>query len=146
MIGYFAAAWSRREEMRELAALLERLIPGFTVNSRWIKEEPCFGLRGKKLNAFKQRRAMEDREDVYAADVLIRFADDLSAEMVPSKLATGARMTEMGFALGNAIPVIVVGGKQCIFDWLPEVQHVKNVVSLKRVLRRIKSVESKYRR
>jgi hypothetical protein len=46
-------------------------------------------------------------------------------------------MAEMGMALRGCTPVIVVGGKQCIFDYLPEVQHVKSVISLKRLLRKI---------
>jgi hypothetical protein len=134
---YLAAAWSRREEMQKLTKELERDIPGLIVKARWIKVEPpekTFWQRASKENT---RLAMEDQEDAVTSDVLVRFTDDLSVLMVPAKLATCSRMVEMGMAIMACVPVIVVGGKQNLFDCLPQVQHVKNVVSLKRVLRRI---------
>lgn len=138
---YLAAAWSRREEMKRLTKELERDIPGLIVNARWIKVEPpekTFWQRSAKENT---RLAIEDRDDAITSDVLVRFTDDLSAKMVPAQLATGSRMVETGLALRGYQPVIVVGGKQNLFDCLPEVQHVKNVVALKRVLRRIQKAD-----
>lgn len=136
---YLAASWSRRDEMKRLTAELERDIPGLIVNARWIKIDPPDKTFWQRTARENTRLAIEDRDDATTADILIRFTDDLSAEMVPAKLATGSRMVEMGMALRGHQPVIVVGGKQNLFDCLPEVQHVKNVVSLKRVLRRIQN-------
>lgn len=146
---YLAAAWSKREEMQKLATDLEKTIPGLIVNSRWIKEarsnnrwSPATNARmncePKNMEkAVRRLRAEQDREDVEAADILIRFTDDLSKKMVPSYLATGSRMWEMGYAMRGHQPVIIVGGIQNFFDYLPEVQHVKNVDALKRTLRRM---------
>jgi len=137
---YIAAAWSRREEMKRLAIELEQAIPGLIVNARWIKIDPTDQTFWQRTDRENTRLAIEDRDDATAADVLVRFTDDLTAKMVPSKLATGSRMVEMGMALQAHIPVIVVGGKQNLFDCLPEVRHVKNVMSLRRLLRRISAV------
>jgi hypothetical protein len=142
---YLAAAWSRRGEMKDLAAVLEKIIPDLIVNCRWIKEDPTPAgnllFLHKNMDAIRSIRAKQDREDIYASDLLVRFTDDLSSKMVSARLATGSRMAEMGMALTRGIPVIVVGGKQCIFDYLPEVQHVKNVASLKRLLRKIQKAD-----
>lgn len=143
---YLAASWSRRDEMRALTAELEREIPGLKVSSQWVTEPT--GLAGelrflsRKMNASRRARALQDRDNIYASDILVRFTDDLSAKMVPSHLATGSRMGEMMVALERSIPVIVVGGKQCIFDYLPEVQHVKNVAALKRHLRQCQKLQN----
>jgi hypothetical protein len=133
---YLAAAWSRREEMKKLAGELERDIPGLIVNSRWIKEEPSSNrwFTQKKMIATRRERAQQDRQDVEAADILVRFTDDLSPKMVPSYLATGSRMVEMGIALRGHTPVIVVGGIQPIFDYMKEIIHISNVAELKRCL------------
>jgi len=138
---YIAAAWSRREEMKKLTKELERDIPDLIVNARWIKIEPPEKTFWQRTPRENTRLAMEDQEDAVTSDVLIRFSDDLSAKMVSARLATGSRMVEMGMAIMAGVPVIVVGGKQNLFDCLPQVQHVKNVVSLKRVLRRIQKVD-----
>lgn len=140
MIVYLAAAWSRREEMKALAIELEQSVPGLVVNSRWIKEEPSSNrwFQQKKMKALREERAIQDQEDVAAADILVRFTDNLSSRTVPSYLATGSRMVEMGMALRGQQSVIVVGGIQPIFDYLPSVRHVKTINSLKRVLRQIK--------
>jgi hypothetical protein len=145
MIAYFAASWSRRVELRKLRDRLMKAIPGLVVNSRWLDMEPATSasdlrfrpVPSSAVRSMRQQRAEMDEEDVAAADILVRFTDDLSATTVPSYLATGSRMVEMGIALALQHPVIVVGGTQPIFDYLPRVQHVKNIVVLKRILRKI---------
>jgi hypothetical protein len=160
---YLAAAWSRREEMKSLAAELEHDIPGLIVNARWIKEEPSSnrwfvpdpaknaGMNREPagMGQFEMRRfrAQQDREDVLDGDVLVRFSDDLTPQTVPSYLATGSRMVEMGMVIGwiealrwlgytqgQQKSILVVGGFQPIFDYLPEVTHLKDVEELKREL------------
>lgn len=153
MIAYFAASMSRRLEIRKLAREFERDIPGLKINSKWLDMEPAAnaieapGVRqlspkgSRELRERRQSRAIMDRGGVYECNILVRFTDDLRAKMIPSYLATGSRMVEMGMALALGTPVIVVGGEQTLFDNLPEVQHVKTVTGLKRTLRRIASGE-----
>ncbi len=134
---YIAAAWSRREEMANVAENLKAAIPGIEITSRWL-QEPIGGLRMHEPelpSSFRQRRALEDLTDVRRADVLIRFTDDLSGETVPARLATGSRMFEMGIAYERAMKIIVVNGFQPIFDHLPSITHVQNVTELKNYLK-----------
>lgn len=142
MNAYFAASWSRRQEMIRLAKQLEQDIPGLIVKARWIKIDPPEKTFWQRTSRENTRLALEDKQDAVTADVLVRFTDDLSSPTVPSYMATGSRMVEMGMAIISGVPVIVVGGKQNLFDCLPEVQHVKNVAALKRVLQRLQKVEN----
>lgn len=126
---YLAAAWSRQLEIRAVAAELNEL-PGIQVVSRWLNE-PTLPPRVENIDEFRQSRAVLDLEDVLGTEVLVRFTDDLSAETVPSRLASGARMFEMGYAYATQKKVVVVGGHQPIFDYLPEIIHVNDVEELK---------------
>ena len=76
------------------------------------------------------RCALTDLEDVRAADILVRFSDDLTPITVPSYLATGARMGETMYAYALGKPVISVGGHQNVFDFLPSFTHVKDADAL----------------
>lgn len=126
---YLAAAWSRKDEMNGIAQELNR-IPGVYVDSRWLSEEASeYG--GQPILEVRRNRAQIDVSDVSDADVLVRLTDDLSAKMIPSCLATGARMFEMGLAYSLGKKIVVVGGYQPIFDYLPEIIHVKDVEELK---------------
>lgn len=126
---YLAASWSRRIEMQSIAAILRSM--GVEVNSRWLKEQD-----GPVHGREKHRRetALIDVADVKSCDALVRFSDDLSGVFVPAHLATGARMFETGMAYSLGKPIYVVGGKQNVFDSLPNIIHVKDVDALTREL------------
>jgi hypothetical protein len=125
---YLAAAYSRKFEMYNLKQELESM--GVHVTSRWTEEVVPLTDKEKwyRINAYM------DKEDVLAADVFVRFTDDLSGPTVPSRLATGSRMYEQGLADGAGKTIIVVGGNQCLFDHLPSVIHLKDAGELKRFL------------
>ena len=134
---YLAAAWSRRYEIEVVAERLKAL--GIEITSRWLQEEKNMQQAiGKNLSApsdrFLRERAYTDLEDVDAADAIVRFSDDLSQSIVPSHLASGARMFEFGYAKAKGKTLFVVGGKQNVFDRLQEVIHVKDVDELCAVL------------
>lgn len=126
---YLAAAYSRKAEIKTIADELISL--GIDVQARWLHEENGGHVMG---SAFLQARAEIDEEDVMMADILVRFSDDLSSPTVPSHLATGSRMCEMGMARANGANILVVGGHQCVFDYWKEVIHIKDVEHLKRCL------------
>jgi hypothetical protein len=128
---YLAAAFCRKEEILEVAHQLEEL--GITVTSRWLTEQKDVPTDTSK-SAFLAERAQIDLDDIDRADVLVRFSDDLSSPTVPSHLATGSRMGETLWALAHDKTVIVVGGHQCVFDYLPRIMHVSGVSKLKRLL------------
>jgi len=131
MVVYLAASWTRRNEIKMVATYLRAA--GIEVRARWLDEEPVPADPDRER--FLIHRATEDVEDVLACDVLVRFTDDLTAPTVPSRLATGARMFEMGLAWGAGKQIVVVGGHQCIFDHLPvNITHVRDVQELKNYL------------
>lgn len=132
---YIAGAWSRRDELEKIAADLEVTVPGIEITSRWLHEPTVFGNKVARNDAFRRRRAIEDLHDVRKATVLVRFTDDLSSSFVPSKLATGSRMFEMGVAYERGNRVVVVGGHQPIFDYLPKIVHARHLDELRTYLR-----------
>jgi hypothetical protein len=129
---YLAAAWARKEEIRNIAN--ELIGQGEDVHSRWLYE-PTYSPQVTDRANFMRERAEIDVEDVRNADILVRFSDNLNSETVPSGLATGARMFETGLAYSLGKTIIVVGGYQCVFDYLRTVIHVKDVAELKTFLK-----------
>lgn len=124
---YLAAAFGRKTEMLQLAIDLARV--GIEVTSSWLTELMPTGVQKEK---FLTRTALMDWRDIKRADILVRFSDAelMQGETVDSKLLSASRIAEMGIALERGIPCIVVGGKQCVFDYLPHVIHVKDVAEL----------------
>ena len=125
---YLAAAWSRKDEIKKIADDLIEL--GVNVQARWL-EEPTTSPYGIDRSTFMRERAEIDVDDVLACDILVRFSDNLCTATVPSGLATGARMFETGLAWSLRKKIIVVGGFQCVFDYLGDVRHVPDVLALK---------------
>lgn len=141
---YLAAAWSRRDEMREIATDLRSL--GVEITSRWLIE--AHAPPGGEERHMRENACI-DLEDVRQSDCIVRFTDTLdtvspiarhfvgdghASWYVPHKYLSGARMVEMGYALALGKAVVVVGGKQNVFDRLPQVIHLKDVEELKRYL------------
>jgi hypothetical protein len=123
---FISAAWSRRDEAKALAADLEE--DGVYVKARWLYER---GARPGHEERHTIDMIYQDLSDIGDCNVFVRLADDLSEPTVPSHLATGARMFEQGIAWGMAKEIIVVGGKQMIYDNMRNVQHVKNTLELR---------------
>ena len=121
---YLAAAFSRQGEMKRIAAQL--IGYGFEVTSRWLTNTPGV-IKGKRN---RMEDAFMDVEDLRRADLLVRFSDDLTKERIPSRLGSGARMFEFGMAWERGMPIVVVGGRQNIFDSLPNVTHVTDMNGL----------------
>ena len=128
---YLAAAWGRREEILRVADRL-RLV-GVEITSNWLTEEE--GMQSGSKERFLRERAYVDLQDVDRADVLVRFADTPRTRSVPRALISGARMFEMGYAKAKGKGLIVVGGKQHVFDRLADVIHVKDADALVRLLK-----------
>lgn len=124
---YLAAAFCRKEEILGVAKQLEEI--GITVTSRWLTEQKDVPTDVSKAE-FLAQRAQIDLDDIDCADILVRFSDDLSTPTVPSHLATGSRMGETCWALAHNKMVVVVGGHQCVFDYLPQVYHVRDLEEL----------------
>jgi hypothetical protein len=130
---YLAAAFWRKKEMKKLSLEIKKL--GVKVTSRWLDEEPL--PEGKiKRKRFLQNTAAMDANDVFAADTLIRFSDDLSTKTVPSNWCTCSRMEETGFAHAWGKQIIVVGPLQSLFDRFPQRIILKDAAELLRYIRK----------
>lgn len=139
---YLAARYSRREELAAYRTELESI--GHTVQTRWLNGEHQLANDGTPIGengaalvegtlrsreqlseheqteraaVLRARFALDDWEDVNAAEVVISFT-----EPPRSKANRGGRHVEYGIALANKARVIVVGHRENIFHWLPVVE------------------------
>jgi hypothetical protein len=64
--------------------------------------------------------AWRDLADLRRCEIFVRFTDPeyFSPEPCDPKLISGARFWETGFAFANGKKIIVIGGKQNVFDRL----------------------------
>lgn len=70
--------------------------------------------------ALRAKFASDDFEDVTAAEIVISFTEPPRA-----KANRGGRHVEYGIALARGVRVIVVGHRENIFHWLPQVEFCK---------------------
>lgn len=135
MIVYLAARYSRRLELCDYRAQLAAY--GITVNARWLNGShqldnagTPIGDRGEHLvehgdeagaALLRGKFAIDDRDDVLAADMLIAFT-----EAPRTSNSRGGRHVELGIALGAGIPITVIGPRENVFCWLPEVGHYED--------------------
>jgi len=130
---YLAARYSRRMELCGYREQLQAL--GHTVTSRWLNGNHQIDTSGKPIGEtgealvegddgsqdaratqLRESFAREDMNDVAAADLLIAFT-----EPPRSNASRGGRHVELGIALGMGKDVTVIGHRENIFCWLPEV-------------------------
>lgn len=107
---YTAAPFAKQPYVRMIAAWLRA--HGFNCDPRWLHES-------SKENEDPLKAAQDDLRDLYDADILIAFTEPPSADPT---LNRGGRYVEFGYALALGKRIIVVGPKENIFAWLPEVE------------------------
>ena len=129
---YLASRYSRREELCEYRNQLQDL--GLVVQARWLNgghqlsdrgipigEDGAALVEGGEQNEasaiLRSKFAQDDWEDVNAADTVISFT-----EPPRSSANRGGRHVEYGIALANKARVIVIGYRENIFHWLPQVE------------------------
>lgn len=126
---YLAARYSRRLELCGYRSDLESR--GIEVTSRWLNGshqldnegrplgdagELLFEAGSPEVDHFRWKFATDDIEDVLAADTLIAFT-----EQPRTGNSRGGRHAELGIALGAGRSVIVIGPRENVFCWLPQV-------------------------
>lgn len=128
---YLAARYSRRVELCGYRADLEAL--GIEVTSRWLNGSHQLDNQGIPITDDGERRfeagdpsvdhlrahfATEDVADVLAAEVLVAFTEE--PRVANSR---GGRHVELGIALASGKHVVVIGPRENVFCWLPQVEH-----------------------
>lgn len=112
---YVSAAWSRKKEMYKVAQSLEA--SGHTCTSQWVVVDADSMADAAAVDAY----------DIQRCDLVLRFSDPeffgKKHSVVPRKLISGARHTEVGMGLAWGKKIAVVGGAQNAFDYLPQVMH-----------------------
>ena len=120
---YIAARYPRKLEAKALATLLNQ--HGLTVKSRWLDEpfSPNIGLAdvSPTINA---ELARVDLEDIDAADTVVFLSEDPTVG-----IPRGARHFELGYADAKGKRIIVIGGPENIFHFLPRIVHYSTVES-----------------
>ncbi len=131
MKAYLAARYTRRLELCAYRTDLERL--GIEVISRWLNGshqldnegrplgnagELLFEAGAPEVDHYRWKFATDDRDDVLAADTLIAFT-----EQPRTGNSRGGRHVELGIALGANKRIVVVGPRENVFCWLPEVEQ-----------------------
>ena len=116
---YIAARFSRRPECNELAHRLLAL--GHEVTSRWVKPETDHvmptGLSAQAADSERKRFAMEDADDVHAADAMVSFMEE------PRSNSRGGRHVEFGMALALGHSLYIIGPRETVFHHYPGVSQ-----------------------
>jgi hypothetical protein len=129
---YLAARYTRRVE---LCGYREELWQrGIDVTSRWLNGSHQLSDIGtpigdagellvetgdqERADALRRKFATDDIEDVLAADELVAFT-----EVPRTSNSRGGRHVELGIALGAGRRVTVIGPRENVFCWLPQVRH-----------------------
>lgn len=121
------ASFHRRQEMMLFAYRLKAI--GAEVTSVW------FGESDDEPDQKLVENALTDLRTIRECDVFVRFTNSLDGlPFVPNTWATGGKDFEMGYAYALGKPIYVVGGRQNIFDRLPNLIHVKDEAALLRLL------------
>lgn len=113
---YLAAPYESRDQIRAYATELERI--GLRVTSSWLQEthdivDGTTGAATSLTDAEVRDHAVQDFEDILSSDLLVIF----TAAAVGAK-GGGGRHVEMGYALANSMPVVVVGTPENVFQRL----------------------------
>lgn len=107
---YLSARYGRMHELRTCATDLESR--GHEVTAQWLS-----GGTFENTSA----NAELDLDDVARADMLINFTED-PVEHSPHPFASrGGRHVELGFALGLAKDIVIVGPRENVFHQLDDV-------------------------
>lgn len=110
---YLSSRYSRLDELAQYREQLADL--GIECTSRWLNGSTA---------QYTEENARIDIDDIYAADVFVRFSDAFSDYSRPSGNPRAGKQFEAGVAWETGIPGIVVGPREHVFDLLPGMLHV----------------------
>jgi nucleoside 2-deoxyribosyltransferase len=114
---YLAARFSRRSEMKLIRCNLEAL--NWTVTASWVD----LAAEGTGAAYFRQC-AVSDLRDLAAADCVIAFTEEpRSSQELASR---GGRHVELGIAIGLGKRTLVVGPRENVFTFLPEIEYFES--------------------
>lgn len=107
---YLASKYSRMEELRGYRDELTSL--GHTVTSSWLEDDPAGCDESDPTNARLAECANQNLEDILSADLMVLFTGGPQSP---------GRNIEFGYAVGQSIPVRIVGPRESVFHHLGRV-------------------------
>lgn len=110
MTFYLAARWEDRETAKRIRSVICAAL-GWKCSSRWLEDEP-----EAKNDAEKALWARLDLDDIDKSDMLILLNPEKN-----HRSGTGGRHVEFGYAYANGKELTLIGGRENIFHWLPQV-------------------------
>jgi len=115
---YLAARYARHVELQSYAKDLERR--GHHITSRWIRGDHELRADGEaETERWAPVWAQEDWEDLCAATCCISFTE--APGETPGR-ARGGRHVEFGVAVALDKRCMVVGHREHVFHWLPNIE------------------------
>lgn len=124
---YVAARYDDMKKAEEIKEALQSR--GFITTSRWstgYQEE-----KKKMSEAYKRWCAMADLEDLDKADIIVFYSPKKW-----SRIGSGGRHWEVGYAWGHGKRIYILGSRCNIFHSLPRVYSATNLPDLFRKIRR----------
>lgn len=124
---YIASRFGRREEVQCLSDDLESL--GYSLTGRWYRKDantqvnyPKFSEEALRNN---EKIALDDWDDILSCEIFITLTEDMSD--LPAGAARGGRHCEFGLAIAHDKRIIVIGPREHIFHYLPDVKVYNSV-------------------
>jgi nucleoside 2-deoxyribosyltransferase len=118
---YVAAPWIWRERARKLAYQI--IETGHQVNSRWLWQDD---------GVSETVGARQDLEDIDMADAIV-----LMTMPKGTMFSSGGRMVELGYAMAKGKRVMIVGDRENVFCYLPQVLQFNDGRALVAALRQM---------
>lgn len=109
---YLASRFIRQDELRGYSLLLK--VAGHQTDCRWLGENHDLPAGAPVEDG--ARLAQDDWEDIHASDAVIVFTGDKT----PGR-ARGGYHVEFGIALALGKPVAIVGPRENVFHYMPQV-------------------------
>jgi len=129
---YIASHFSEKELSKKLAEQI--VADGHVCTARWLTQE---NLTDPNDHGLRQRFALEDADDVLAADLLV-FRNPKESH----GRGSGGRRVEFGIAALAGMPILIFGGpSEGVFDDLPNVTVCPDLGSL---LAKLKEIEASW--
>lgn len=123
---YLAAPYYRKAEIQEYKNFLQTL--GIEVTSRWMEEAHAPKTQmGEVAEDLHVTYALNDLEDVLNADMIVSFTEPMAEQPVQAeefnRAKRGGRHVEFGFGMALGKELILVGPRENIFHYLPQVEQ-----------------------
>lgn len=116
---YLAGPYQHKDKIINYANAARAV--GIEITSSWLEEPHDSKIELKDLTEEQHATyALRDLRDIDVADALVLFAVPPTDTPIPR----AGRHVEFGYALAQGLEIVVVGGKENIFHYLPWVKHV----------------------